>query len=362
MTQKYFSGLNYTLGNEDTSVEIELVSKYRSVSVFSVCGSGGRALPLLSDSVKDLTLSDISGEQILLAKLREATYKQLSHADFLCFWGYFPYSDDNFCEARKRLFQGLELNNSVKDLFSTIFSELQFRSLLYVGKWERTFATLAKINRTILGKDFDRILKFDHLAEQQMYYQKDFPLARWKIVLFLLGNKALFNALLYKGDFIQKNSPGSHFDYYHQAFDRLFTHDIAQKSFFLHLCFYGKINSLAGVPVEAHELSHKRIASSQGVIHYVTEDMITHLSLGERTYDFLSLSDVPSYFKGDLEESFMQKIRPSLRPGAIIVNRYYLRRPNCQLQGFVDISDSHKDLIASEKVQMYDICIYRYEP
>lgn len=361
MAQKYFTGLNYTLGNEDTSVEIELVKQFKPKSIFSVCGSGGRALPLCGDAT-DLTMSDLSKEQILLAILREATYKQFNHQDFLCFWGYFPFTDDNFCDARKKLFLKLEINSEVRIYFETIFTEIQFTSLLYLGKWERTFSFLAKIIRSVLGRDFDRILRFDDLNAQREYYKNEFPHKRWNAIIFLLGNKALFNALLYKGDFIEKNTSLSHFDHYHNAFDRLFTHDIAQKSFFLHLCLYGKIKSLAGVPVEASLETHQRIAQSKTKTFFINEDLITHLKNGEKKYDFLSLSDVPSYFKGELEENFMQMIRPGLNPGAIIVNRYYLRTAKCNLTGFVDITKNHKDLIASEKVQMYDIFIYRYEP
>jgi S-adenosylmethionine-diacylglycerol 3-amino-3-carboxypropyl transferase len=361
MAQKYFSGLNYTLGNEDTCLEIELVKRLKSKSIFSVCGSGGRSLPL-SGEATDLTLTDLSIEQLRLAKLREATYKQLSHSDFLLFWGYFPYADNESQLARKKLFLNLELESEVQSYFQNIFEETKFSSLLYLGKWERTFGTLAKINRFLLGSDFDRILRFDDLNAQKKYYQNEFPLKRWKAVIFLLGNKALFNALLYKGEFIEKNSPDSHFDFYYKAFERLFTNGVAAESFFLHLCFYGKINSLTGVPVEASLESHQRIASSKTKVNYLNIDMITHLKSGVATYDFLSLSDVPSYFKGDLEKNFMQMIRPGLKPGAIIVNRNYLRVPDCNLADFVDITSFYKDIISSEKVQMYDIRIYRYDP
>ena len=362
MSHSYFSGLNYTLGNEDTSVEIELIKKLKPKKVFSICGSGGRSLPLMHDESTDLTLSDLSNEQLMLAELRLNAYKTFNHEEFLLFWGYYPYANDNDTAKRKELFQKLTLKPELRTFFTNIFNEIEFQSLLYLGKWERTFAVFAKALRVLIGLDYDRILRFDNLEDQVKYYKTDFPMKRWKLLIHILGNKTMFNALLYKGDFITKNSPLSHFDYYFQAFDRLFTKDLAQKSFFLQLCFYGKIKSLAGVPVEASIESFNRIQSSQTTVHFLQEDFVTNLSKGEVQYDFLSLSDVPSYFQADLEKDFMQKIRPGLAPGAIIVNRYYLRKSECRLDGFVDITSEYLKLCEMEKVQMYDICIYQYRP
>jgi S-adenosylmethionine-diacylglycerol 3-amino-3-carboxypropyl transferase len=360
MTKKYFQGLNYTLGNEDTTVEIALVDFYKPTKVFSVCGSGGRALPLAGNSVIELTLIDLSPEQILLAKLREATYKQLSYHDFLVFWGYFPFNEKKSAGDRKNIFKRLSLEAEVFELFQMIFEEIEFSSILYLGKWERTFSVLAKINRKILGSDYDGLFKFDRLSDQRLYYANKFPKKRWRLVVFMLGNKALFNALLYKGHFIKKNVHGSHFDFYVAAFERLFTNCLARNSFFLNLCFYGQIHSNAGIPVEAQLESYTRIKESTSKIFYLSLDLVTHLSLGNKKYDFLSLSDVPSYFLGDLEVNYMQKIKPSLLPGAIVVIRYYLRIAHCDLSGFVDVTTEHQEVISAEKVQMYDIRVYQF--
>lgn len=362
MAQKYFSGLNYTLGNEDTSVEIGMIKKLKPKNVFSICGSGGRSLPLAHSEAENLVLADLSKEQLFLAQLRLATYKNLTHEEFLLFWGYYPYSNDNNASERKTLFNKITLTVEVRDFFTNVFNEINFDSLLYLGKWERTFATFAKLNRALLGKDFDRILRFDSLEDQVHYYHTQFPMKRWKALIHVLGNKAMFNALLYKGDFITKNSPLSHFDYYYQAFERLFTKDLAQKSFFLQLCFYGRIKSLLGVPVEASKESFERVKASKAHVDYVKEDFVSYLSRGLKKFDFLSLSDVPSYFQGELERDFMQKIRPSLNPGAIVVNRYYLRSSECNVANFIDVTDEYIDLIELEKVQMYQIKVYKFQP
>ncbi len=360
MGEKYFKGLNYTLGNEDTSVEYHLVKSLLPKNVFSICGSGGRALPLGVSNCELLTLADLSIEQIYLAKLRSVTYKELNYDDFLKFWGYFPYRDNDNIEFRKKTFYSLKLDKEVKDFFDKVFFEINFESVLYIGKWEKTFQLMAKINKFMLGKDYDKLLCFDSLSDQISYYHSSFPLLKWKAVIALIGNKSFFNALLYKGDFIEKNSSESHFQYYYNAFDRLFTHDLAQKSFFLHLCFYGKIQSFLGLPIEASSVVFEDIKKSRANYQFAQEDFVSHLSKSEVKYDFLSLSDVPSYFKGDLERDFLQMIRPGLNKDAVIVIRSYLRKPYADQLGFIDISDQYKKLIDDEKVQMYDISILKY--
>lgn len=64
------------------------------------------------------------------------------------------------------------------------------------------------------------------------------------------GNAAVFNALLYKGDFVQKNIELSHFDYYKQAFNRIFNKTLLKDNFFIQLCFFGKIIDSAAIPIE----------------------------------------------------------------------------------------------------------------
>lgn len=359
-SHNYFRGLNYTLGNEDTSVEIALIKSLRPKKIFSICGSGGRSLPLMHEDCEELALSDLSLEQLQLAELRFATYKELSHDDFLLFWGYYPFSDNNHNKKRREIFTSLKLSDAAYAFFSQVFHETGYDSLLYLGKWERTFALFAKINQVLLAPEHDKIMRFDNLEDQIYYYRHQFPMTRWKGLIHLLGNKAMFNALLYKGDFIKKNSPLSHFDYYFQAFDRLFTKDLAQKSFFLHLCFYGKVRSFSGVPVEAQIDSFNRVKRTLGKVTYLQQDFINALSKGDRKFDFVSLSDVPSYFSGDPERQFMQYIRAGLNPGAVVVCRYYLRTAECILDGYDDITDDYREVIELEKVQMYNIKIYRF--
>lgn len=362
MKKEYFGGLNYTLGNEDTAVEIALVKKYKPKKICAVCGSGGRSLALLHDEVLDLTVIDLSPEQLFLAELRLATYQKLSYEDFLSFWQYSPLLNDDGHKKRENIFNSLTLTTETRKYFQNIFNEINFGPILYIGKWERTFRTFSKIVRLVLGKSFDEIFKFKDLSQQAFFYQNTFPMKRWNILIYILGNKAVFNTLLYKGNFVKKNSPLSYHEYYTKAFNHLFTKTLARENFFLQLSFFGKIQFETGIPVEASLESFLRIKKNKIKINFKNEDLINYLSKGSVQYDFLSLSDVPSYFSSEIEINFMELIKPSLNPGAIVINRYYLREPKCKLENYCDITGEYKIIIELEKVQMYDIKIYQYKP
>lgn len=359
---KYFSGLNYTLGNEDTRLEVAMVKSLKSKNILSIAGCGSRALPLLASGAQTLTCVDIAGAQLALTRLRLGCYKNLSHEEFLIFWGFPPYAAYDYRKIRRQLFDKIDLNASDRTFFAPIFEGANWESILFAGKWERTFQTLSKGLRLILGKDYARILSFEDLSLQTQYYENDFPSRRWDAVLFLLGNKPVFNALLYKGDFIKKNVPETHFDYYHDAFDRLFRNGLARESFFAHLCFHGKIAHSDGNTVEAlkdnYEAVKKTIAAGAEVFT-VEKDLLSAAKELKAPADFVSLSDVPSYFSGAIERDFAQELKSSLAPGAIVVLRSYLRVPEANWSGYEEVTTRYSSEIAAEKVQMYRIQVFQ---
>ena len=115
MTKKYFGQLNYTLGNEDTSVDLEIIKKLDSKNVFSIAGCGSRALPLL-EQCESLVLNDVGPYQLALSRLRASLYKNsdLVFQDFLLFFDYAPYHAQDNSRRRKEIFYQLELEESDK--------------------------------------------------------------------------------------------------------------------------------------------------------------------------------------------------------------------------------------------------------
>ncbi len=363
--KNYFYDLNYTLANEDTSLEYYLVKHFSPRRILSVCGSAGRVTPLLAAKPEILTSIDISEAQLKLLQLKIATIAQFDYADYLRFWGFAPYGVENNIEKRRELFSHLELDEGVKNFFMGIFEKHQWQGILYIGKWEQTFKKLNVICRKILGCACDDAFAFTSMESQREYFKKKFPWWRWRLVLFILGNKSIFNALLYKGDFVKKNVPGTHYNYYFNAFAQLFSHALTRKSFFLQLCFLGKIEFVEGNTIDADRkvFVEMKQAVESTKINFSQTDLVSAfkgLKEDER-YDFASISDVPSYFSGEMECSFLQDIRQGMNPGGIVVLRSYLRVPQANLDGYRDVSIDYLDLIESETVQMYRIQILQVE-
>lgn len=357
MAKKYFSDLNYSLGNEDTAMEVEVLKKLKPQKILSIAGCGSRLWPLVAHGASQVWGIDLADQQLMITRLREVLIKTVEHKDYLIFFGFAPYTHYDYRSKRRKIFNSLELDNETRAYFDKLLTNQNDGPLLYLGKWERTFSTLSKMVRAVFGKETADLFQFDDLDEQVNYYHNQFPHKKWKSILYLLGNKTVFDALLYKGDFIRKNVPESHFDYYHDAFERLFTTSLVRESFFAQLCFFGEIFHEQGNTIEADELvfsQMKNALNNQTETFLLKQDLSSVAqTLKGKNLDFLSLSDVPSYFSGELERSFLQDLKPALAPKAVICVRSYLRVPEAIEDGFVDISPQFGKEIASEKVQMY---------
>jgi S-adenosylmethionine-diacylglycerol 3-amino-3-carboxypropyl transferase len=361
--KKYFQSLNYSLGNEDTAFEGNLTLHYSPKKILSVCGSGSRSLPLINKDTNELILVDLSKEQLMLAKLRLESIRCFNYDTFLMFWGYPPYHNNQSTVKRKVLFHELNIEDDVKEYFQDLYSSQDWKTILYNGKWERTFKFFSRYVRPLIGrKRVNHLFSFKTLEEQRKYLKQEFPTMRWNLLMTVFGNKALFNALLYKGDFIKKNVEESYFTYYKNAFENLFNNMLFKESFFVQLCFLGSIKYSEGLLYEAKKDVFKRIKENltRVTITFKQTDLISAIK-EENNLDFVSLSDVPSYFSGEIETSFLQDIKPHLSKNAIVVNRNYLRVPQADRTGYKDIANEFASLLSQEQVQMYRIEVLKNE-
>lgn len=348
------------MANEDTTLERAVVKKLESRNILSVCGSGARALALLNSNTQRLHCVDLSSQQLSLARLRLALIKKLELQEYQKFWGYAPYSPKDNRALRKEILLSLEADEEDRKLWNNLHENSEWESLLYKGKWESSFAFFGKLTQALFGHKALDFFQFTDLDAQREYLRKSFPRKRWNSLVRVIGNRATFNALLYKGDFIQKNVEQSYFDYYSSAFERLFTGSLVRENFFLQLCMLGAIRFPEGNIIEAHSECYADMKSnaSSCEIEFYQEDIINRarkLQETEEKYDYVSISDVPSYFSGETEKNFLQEIKPSMSKGGVVLVRSYLRVPDADRSGFKDISSEFQNEIALEKTQMYQV-------
>lgn len=359
-SENYFKQLNYTLANEDTSLEVEILPE-GAECVVSVAGSGSRVIPLLARRPKRLKFVDLVPEQLYLSEARVESVRTLTHDEFLSFWGY-PGATTDTPEHRRELFQRLKLSESAQASLLSRFESLNWESVLYEGKWEKTFKKLSQINYKLTGELGRELFECRTLKEQRDFLATRFPYWKWRAVLAIVGNAGMFNALLYSGSFPKKNIPQTYLEFYRERFQRLFDQDIVRKNYFAQMCFFGKIQYPEGVLIEAQPEIYAQMKAHVGAceISYVRASIVDAVAQSKIPVDFVSLSDVPSYFSGELEREYLQQMIPGLKKGAQLVLRSYLHRPEAMnVAGFKDITEKYTGAIYREKVQMYDVEVFQ---
>ena len=353
----YFNALNYTLANEDTGVEWALLPSFCD-HVVAVAGSGARVLPLLSKGQGQLTVVDMSKEQLFLCELRIEAARALSYQDFIKFLGY----EDCSPHERRRIFKGLSLSDSARAFFYDYFEATGYESLLYAGRFEKFLLLHSKILSRMLPRVAKKLLHLESMKDQKAYFDDRFPWQRFCLYLFLFGNEFFYNLVLYKGHFPKKNFSKSFYHYYLDIYKKLFDTFLYSDNFYLQLLFQGKLINRRSWPLEAKRdiflAAKKNLVNTK--ITYIKDNIVSFVSAQKKNIDFLSLSNVPSYFKGEMETLFYQKMAPGMRKDSLIVSRYYSHIPFRPVtMGFENVSHHFIDILNKDALPMYFIDIHK---
>jgi S-adenosylmethionine-diacylglycerol 3-amino-3-carboxypropyl transferase len=343
---EYFYSLNYTLSNEDTNLEYQLIER-QQLSILAIAGSGARVIPLLAKYPKKLDCIDLSFEQLLLTKLRIESLRQLSFEEFKALLGYHSILPDQ----RKSIFEKLNLDIQSKSYWTEYFEKINYGALIYQGKWEKAMIGISKIINVFLANKVNQFFKNG----------KHITGVRWNTLLFVIANSSFFNSVLYKGKHPVKNIKESYFLYYRKMFKNIFHLKHGQESFFIQLILKGNIFNLMGAPLEVNKIIFEKakVGLNTCQINYIQSN-IANLSATIDGYDFISLSDVASYFKDDLERNYQLHLANLLNKNGILVERYYFHIPvNLLSDKLVEVTRANEDLIKNESTQVYKIKIFQ---
>ncbi len=358
MKRKYFNALNYTLGDEDTRLELALCPS-NSKNVFAIAGSGGRVLPLFAKAPATINCVDILKEQLYITELRIESVKALTHSEFCSFWGY--SETDITATERQQMFDRITLSDDAKAFLHAFLGQNGWRRIIYMGKFEKMLIQLSGVNRLITGRKGRGLFLTGSLEEQQSYFHKTFPRLRWKLVLFLLGNSTVLNSILYKGDFPKKNIEGSTYQNFNRIFSSLFERIPIKESFFAQMAFWGCLKFKEGYLIEADPELFEQIkqGAHTTTVRYIQGNIVDVIANSKERASFLSLSDVPSFMKGDAEVTYLKELSEKIEPGGLVVVRGNLRVTHPLSDGYSIVSDQYQDLIMKETTQLWNVQVYK---
>lgn len=324
--------------------------------VLAVADCGSRVVPLLSKKPSSLTCVDINREQLALCELRIALLRTTTLQEYKQFLGYTPGMT---ATKRQLIFRSLTLHPDTSSIAGSMMQASEWSAFLYRGKFERMLRTLHKVNSACTGKRGRELFDQETLQDQQAFYLDRFPLRRWKALLAILGNATTLNMLLYRGCFPRNNTGESHRKTYGRIFESLMYRRPARKSFFLQVLFFGKIVYDEGLPMECDPAAFSAAKHAANACDITFRHGDVFESNGGKTFDFVSLSDVPSFLPRKREPTFLAALRPVLDPDARIVVRSHLRRPAPELVGFEDVTHEYPSASENESTQLWRFHAYQ---
>lgn len=364
MAKEYFSDLNYTLANEDTTVEWELLRE-KARHVFCIAGSGARVFPLLGRHPAKLDVIDMSPSQLYLCELRVQAAKTLSYEEWLFFFGYrggLQRGGRLQGDDRRAIFEEIPLGDAAKAYWSERAAGWSPRGFIYLGKWESHFLRLGRIFRDVLRSDFSPIFEAQNLPEQIELYRKHFPSKRFSAFLKVAASEWVFNRFLYKGHFAgaddkrtDRRSPSRFIE---EEFHRLFHSMLARKSYFLQMLFLGRVVYEEGLPLDAQDFLFQTVKSSPTEIRYRAGNLLEILP--SEPYDFVSLSDTISYLDPEAANGLLQKMHPQVPRGGHVVIRSFMRAPTSpDLNGWEELVEAERRAYEIDVTGVYKFHIFR---
>lgn len=359
----YFDKLNYTLSNEDTRVE-ELLLPENTGSVFSIAGSGARVIPLVAKNPKELSVIDVSINQLHLCELRLAAAKTFTLPEHLFFLGYRggTFEGPSTGDDRMDLFKRLELSDACEAFWTRNAGLWMPKGFVYLGSWESHFIQLARIFRSVLRMDMLPIFESQTLEEQCEMVEKHWKPTLFRNFLRVVASEYVFNKFLYKGHFAgskdRKTEARPPWQLLDDEFRRLFTTTLVRKNYMMQLFFLGKIHYEEGLPLEVQPATLGALKRSKTKVHYVQKDLVE--SLASKPFDFISLSDTISYLPDEAANAILQKLHPNCAPGSTLVMRSFLRAPQAiDERGWTPDATANAEAYELDGTGIYRFHIYR---
>ncbi len=354
MSSAFFGNwLTYSLGNEDTSIEMRLLPE-ASDHVLAVAGSGGRIIPLLAQHPRRITCVDVSQPQLLLTEIRLAALRALTLEEYRAAFGFpVPAVSPSHIDA---LWCKVQLSDQARTFLRT--ARQNPRGLLYQGKFEIALGKLACVNRLLTGTAGRAVFETRTLDEQAEYLKQQFPWRRWQAVVRLLGNASVLDNLIYRGNFPKANIGVSPTRFYLEALNRLLRTRLARANYLLQMLFFGRVRY---AECQVPEFNNAVFEAAKRAIHTVQIDFQLGSIISVARHltppcNYVSLSDVPSFLAEST--SYLAHLKAGLVVGARIVARGHLHLVKPEAHGFRRLDELSRQAQRDDNTQMWHFDVY----
>jgi len=324
--------VNYASSNEDSGSELRALRIRDRDAVLCITGSGGRPLDLLAASPRKIVSIDFNPCQNFLLELKMAAIRKLDYREYLEFCGVTRSED------RPGLYRSIRgwLSGRAREFWDSNASVIR-RGVLYQGRWERYFRSLAFCVGCARPRLLRRIFDSRTLDEQAALWRKEWVNPLWRSFLRVISIRTVWKyAFGDPGFFLHVPESFSIHAYLEDRFNRAFDHFPVSGSPFARLLFFGKFDEDGALPIHLQEEHYETIRRNLSRIRIVTQSLDAYLkAYSGKPFQKFSLSDIASYTGPDPYRAIWKGIVRNADPGAVVCERQFLvkRKPPAEVRG-----------------------------
>ena len=318
----FYKRLNYSLGNEDWSVEEQALRVAPGNRVVCVTASGDRPLHLLMTSCAQIISIDMNHIQTYLLDLKKTAILHLDYDKYLEFLGCEPthYRLDIFKELKPHL-------SKESAIFWEQHKKMIHKGVIYQGLVERLTNLGAKFFNLMRHKKNQTLLSFTDINSQREYLKKTWNTPLWQGTFEFLLSSNLSKWILNDpglNSFVDASiKPGK---YIYQRMNDYLNDNLASTSPLLQLVLIGKLLPEAYFPYLT-QVGYQKIRLNPERLQYQTTNIIKYLeSYNEGEIDCFSLSDIASYMPQEIFERLLQSVHHAAKPGARFCLREFMSK------------------------------------
>jgi S-adenosylmethionine-diacylglycerol 3-amino-3-carboxypropyl transferase len=348
----FYKRLNYSLGNEDWSVENQALRIAPGDRALCVTASGDRPLHLLMTDCAEVISIDMNAIQNHLLDLKIAAITELDYENYLAFLG---------CEPTKHRFS---MFNHIKPRLShdaIIFWEkhkkMIERGVIYEGKVERLTRLGSRCFKLLRQKKIETLLAFTDLDLQQEFIAKEWNTTTWRSIFEIFLNSHISKMIL--------NDPGLH-SYVDPSikpgkyiYDRMLNYlnnNLASQSALIQLILNGKVSKEAYFPYLTFD-GYSKIRRNSDKLRFHTGNIIEFLNQQHSNpIDCFSMSDIASYMPQNIFENLLSGIKNAATPQARFCIREFMSNrsiPDTMSAHFIRNTQLEKKLETEESNFVY---------